>query len=420
MKKSTFFLILYVLSGLAVLAFLIKEALGNGDFKVFLEAGRFVAEGDSPYDYWHPVSKNSMALYFYSPFWAVLMVPLTWLPQFVANLLWLLASTWFLYRCWVLLTSYLPWETLSQKHRNGVLIFTLVLSIRFVLYNFGMIQMTIFLLWSGLESLHLFQRKRFRQGGLLLALAINIKLLPLVLVPYLLYRKQFSATAYTVLFSLLSLLIPALFVGWDFNILLHSEWWKAINPTKAEHLVEADIGLHSLTALIPTLLTETEGRLPLQRYIINLPIDTAILVLNGCRMALIAGVLFFLKWPPFKPASNRLLQLRELSYLFLLIPLIFPHQQKYAFFLMAPALFYLVYYLVEGWNTKDLRWRVVAVLVSLAFGLTTLTTDGLIGRDLNKITQHYKLITYGALLLIPAIGLASPKKELVKSTLSSG
>ena len=39
---------IYLLS-LLTLAFIIKQALGSGDFKVFLEAAKLVASGKTPY-----------------------------------------------------------------------------------------------------------------------------------------------------------------------------------------------------------------------------------------------------------------------------------------------------------------------------------------------------------------------------------
>jgi hypothetical protein len=38
----------------------------------------------------------------------------------------------------------------------------------------------------------------------------------------------------------------------------------------------------------------------------------------------------------------------------------------------------------------------------------TLTTDGVIGRHYNNITQHYKTITYGAILIAVALAVSRP------------
>ncbi len=93
----------------------------------------------------------------------------------------------------------------------------ILLNIRYIIYNFEMIQLTIFLLWGALESLNLINNKR-----------------------------------------------------------------------------EVDLGLHGLTALIPPLLSETQGALPYARNICNLDLETTTLILNGIRFGLILLSLYFL------------------------------------------------------------------------------------------------------------------------------
>jgi len=273
-----------------------------------------------------------------------------------------------------------------------------------------MIQMTIFMLWGGLEALRLMNAQKTILGALLLAFIINVKLLPLVLIPYLLYRRRFKEVVYTITFSIVLLILPTLLLGWHENVFLLEGWFAVINPLNEVHLLEVDLGPHSLTALIPTLFTETDGVLTYNRNIMSLTQDSAIRLMNFTRLGLIVLTLYFLKWPPFKIVTNKVIDLYVVSYLFLLIPLIFPHQQKYAFFCIVPVIFYLSVYLIQIWYIFERNpiKKFVLLFLSLSFVLMVLTTDGIVGRSLNEIFQHYKLITYGALLLIPALMLARP------------
>ena len=43
------------------------------------------------------------------------------------------------------------------------------------------------MLWACLESIHQIRNKRDLKGAVILALAINIKILPIVFLPYLIY-----------------------------------------------------------------------------------------------------------------------------------------------------------------------------------------------------------------------------------------
>jgi hypothetical protein len=399
--------------GALVLGFLIKTSMGTADFEAFLAAAKMVAAKKIPYHEWLFISKGNYDLYFYSPLWATLLIPFSYLPSFIPNLLWLLANVWFLYRVWRLLSAFVEPHRLTKPQESWLLVLCIVMSARFIMYNFEMMQLTIFLLWGALESLNLFHKNKYWAGGMLLALVINIKILPVVLVPYLIYRREWKGLLYTLLFSGIFLFLPVLYTGWAFNMDLLAGWWSVINPFNAEHLSEADLGMHSLTALIPALLTKTEGALPWSRNILNLDAGMVTMILNLVRGVLILFTLFFLKWPPFRRVRSGLHELRELSYLFLLIPLIFPHQQKYAFFLAFPAFFYLSFFVVTNFNplTRTLKqgtFTAMILLTILSFILMTLSTDSLIGRNLNEITQHFKTITYGAILLIVILILCPP------------
>jgi len=409
--------VLNLLLLLFILVFCVKIALGNGDFKVFLEAAKIVREGGSPYNKWLHVGGNGYCLYFYSPLWAIVLIPFTYLNNFIPNIAWLIANIFFLYRTVFLLRRYLSIEKLTSKQIKIILFLTILMSIRFILYNFGMIQMTLFILWSVLEGLRLFKNDKWVLGGLIIAFAINVKILPIVILPYLIYRKEFRAFISISIFSVLLLIIPSIYLGWDGNSFLLSEWWSVINPANSEHLIESDLGPHSLTALIPSLLTETQGDIDIKRNILSLNVDAAIRVLNIIRILLVLFTFYFLKWPPFRKNKSNLLQLYELAYLFLIIPLIFPHMQKYAFALVIPLYFYISHFLVYNFKyrnivIRNIRWYAILILYGLSFVLMTLSTDGIIGRELNEITQHFKTITWGSILLIFVLILAPPKITL--------
>jgi hypothetical protein len=399
-----------ILAGILLLLFLIKEAMGNGDFKVFTQAASLVWKGENPYHQWIFVSKGSYALYFYSPLWATLLIPFSWLPSFVTHFLWLLANVYFVFRSGQLLSRFLNKVSITKQEWKWILGLSALFSFRFLLYNFEMLQMTLFLLWGCLESLDLIQKKVTWKGAALLAFIVNIKILPIVFFPYLLYRGKWKAAALFLFFSFLFLVLPALLLGWEQNAFLHGEWWKVINPSNTEHLVEKELGPHSLTALLPSLLGPTEGILAQRRHIMELSPGSIQVITNSLRLLLILLTVYFLKWPPFRQNTRRLEELRSLAYILLLVPLIFPHQQKYAFALALPAQFYLLSFMVVSYqNRQQGKWKLLAVLLFLSFALMTLSTDGLIGRELNRLSQHYKTITYGAIILLFSLGLLSEK-----------
>jgi hypothetical protein len=402
---------------LLLLIFVTFQVNNQGDFRVFIEAASLLRNGQNPYHVW---LLHHNCLYLYSPFFALTLIPFSYCPGIIINIVWLSANVFFSVRSYRLMQHYLP-PVFPKRAQNELLfLIPLLCTIRFWLYNIELLQMTIFMLWCILESLRLFREERWWTGGFLLALGINIKLLPIVLLPYLLMRMRWKAFLPVLVFSVFFLAVPALFLGFHFNLQLLHNWMTEINPASGgQYAVEADYGPHSLNALVPSLLMKTPGDDPMIRNLVDWPAGSVLILLNAVIGILIFCTLFFTGFVPRKE-SSKLQTARELSYIILLIPLIFPHQQKYAFFLAAPALMYLSWYLIRVYNMNFTsagkgRWVLITVLIIVAFALMILTTDGLIGWRLNKLSQHFKLITYGALLLLLALAL-SPEKHLEGKT----
>ncbi len=403
-KYTIGFLLVLLVAYLAILA---KE---KGDFRCFLEAAGLMREGKNIYGVY---LSDGIGLYYYSPLFAMLLVPFTYVPPFIPNLLWLIFSAFLVYRIWKLIREDFDLTAFSKKQINLLIFITFACMIRFLLYNFGLIQMTIFMLWAILESNRLFDQNKPVQGSILLALAINIKLLPLVVLPYLVYRKKYKPFLWTILFLIVFLFLPVLFIGYETNSFLLSEWWHVINPSQKGHQFETEWGVHSLTALVPTLLMVTEGELTMKRNIMNLSPDLVSKITLLVRLLFIVFTLYFLTNNKNK-VITAIQKNWELAYITLVIPLIFPHQQKYVFYMLFPAIAYITYFLIYVHNTnytviRKSKWNVIVGLMIMAFALMTLTTDGLIGRHYNNITQHYKTITYGAVLIAVALAISNPR-----------
>jgi hypothetical protein len=277
-----------------------------------------------------------------------------------------------------------------------------------------MVQLSIFLLFCCLEAVHQAQKGKTWLSALLLALGIVIKLLPLVVLPYLLYRKLWKPLPMMLLFIGLFLLFPAFLFGWEMNLDLLRDWWSIINPGNAEFVAEQNKfgeGVHSLSALLAAYFSDTPSFMGIDspRVITVLSHEALSSLLSALRFFFIACALYFLRTRPFKPAISKVHQLWELSYILAVVPLIFPHQQKYAFFFLVPAIIYVVYHFLLSTRTK-----LTAGLLILFFVLSVLTTDGLIGKQLNDLSEHYKTITFGAFELLLALARTDPSKLKVE------
>jgi Glycosyltransferase family 87 len=396
---------------LSICVFLsVDSAYDGGDFDVYLEAAYKLYHGQNPY--LPPYSKDGMG-YSYSPFFIMLLIPFT-SDYFITELVWCLLSFFFVYRSFIIFSTYFPisFDQVSLKLKYFILI--TLLSYQFLSNNIGMVQVTPFLMWIIFESIYQIQKwDRNILGGILLGIGINIKILPIVMLGYLFYRGYFKSFSVAIATFMILYFAPTIFWGLDYNLTLLKDWWVIINPTSAEHQVETGIGTHSMVAFMPVYLTETVGQLPYKRHIFNFDLDTAIIITNIVNLFLISlSLLYFRSIPFLKERSDRK-TMWEICFFLLLIPLIFPHQQKYAFLLVMPMTAYIVYFFFNTWsislNSKTYKFVFVLFAVSMIV-FSPIHGSEIIGKELFRLSQHYRLITMSTLLLIPISLYCSPHK----------
>lgn len=392
-----------------ILIYLFIESGNRGDFHIFMEASTDLFRQK---DIYHTLYFTCYH-YYYSILFAILIYPLTFLNSQVALFLWLLLNVFFTYRIVKLILELLPLSFLSKKQQRWFWLFSMLFSIRLLMENFHVAQMTICLLYLTLEGFQLIQKGKTFSGAFLIALGINIKLLPLVILPYLLYRGNIKASLLIVLFYVVLLFLPILFIGkTQFDILL-SSWAELINPLNKQHLMDvSERSFHSLSTFLSVLLIEQAKEidaLPIKRNIADISLQSLYMVILCSRLLLAAFTVYFLRTLPFKKPFNRLHQFWELSYILLVVPLLFPHQQHYAFLFMIPAFMYCVYDLLAFRAKKN---KVFIYFTSGALILIYLAVNlKLLLGEFNAYYEHFKILTCGALLLIIILAVLAPKKD---------
>ena len=124
----------------------------------------------------------------------------------------------------------LPIHALNSPQRFLWWVLSIVCSLRFILHNVEFGQVTILILFLALEGLYQVFYGNKIMGALLLGLGIHIKLLPLVFIPYLLWRKEFLTTALCLFFAALFWPTPFAFGSGTFVSQLFKDWLNTINP----------------------------------------------------------------------------------------------------------------------------------------------------------------------------------------------
>ena len=401
---------LYFLAA-AVCIFIAFNASKRGhDFEVFVNAGAKIISGQNIYK--PPFAQNLP--YYYSPFFALLLSPFSKLPISIVQFCWLMAGYFFLYRIWILCRTYFEPLSLNSKQKKIWLAVSIFLGFRFILKDIDCVQMSVFLLWATLQSMAWFNGGKNVRGAALLSFAINVKLLPVAFVAYLIYRKKFFAAFLCILFYLLFLLIPALYLGWENNIALHADWFHVINPANAEWTIEAEDGPSSLVAMIPVYITDTIGVLSFKRNFVNLPFATVAIILNAVRLIFVWLTLLFLRSMPFTKSKSKLQQFWEISYLFIAVPLIFPHQQPYAFVYIIPAFVYLSWYFITHWPRlkQKIKWAGWILLTLLAFNFSPLIGRGMIGSHFFEVLLYLRVLTFAVIGLAIVLFICTPHQEI--------
>lgn len=414
-KIKTFFTAyqVQIIISLIAIPYLVGQTLHHGDFQILLVAAGYLCKGASPYGILMHIEGEVWDVFLYSPFVGFVTMPLTYLPRFIPIFAFNVFSFFLLFRIWRIMGNWLQINNLTGAQKRWWFVLTVFLILRFILHNFENSQQNIMVLYLSLEGLYQIFLRGKNAGGMLLALGICIKILPVVFLPYLLYRKKITALLATVVFSILLLLLPVLWFGMPFEKELLTGWWNAINPALDRYNADQNAGImfHCITALIPVYFSDCAYH-GFSVNIMHLDKQQLSWIINGLRALLVLFTLYFLWVGRLAKNNNHLYLFWQLAYIFLLIPLIFPNQNKYAYLNLLPSYGYLVYYFISIYGLpaasakKDKTILLLAMAPVIIF--TVLTADIFWGMAIGKYFQFMKLITIGTLPLIPALAYFSP------------
>lgn len=392
---------------LAVYAVL-ESVSGRNDWDIFLAASRALFGGEDIY----AITYFDGYHYYYSLLFATVLYPFTWLPALAAKFVWICLNLFFVDRIFRRLWTYFDWTRVSVQGKHWIQVLTFFAAIRFLKSNVHVGQTTILLLFLTLEALQFDEKKQSVRAGLLLSLAINIKLLPAVFLPYFIYRARWKSAIMTAAFVALWWLLPMAWLGPERISGVMQSYVELINPTQERHVLDVEeTSFHGLSTLLATLFSaeahEHNGH-GWRRNIADVSPQTLGYILFFVRLFFVLFTLFFLCTKPFQSAPNPIHRSREIAYLFLVIPLIAPHQQHYAFLFALPALAYVTYGLFVHQSNSKQGWWVAWVVVVLCFNLALWLGA------FNAFYNHYKILTYGALLLVLLLAFMPPvEKEKV-------
>ncbi len=187
---------------------------GSTDFDTFYYAAKRVAAGEPLY-----TETKGISPYIYPPFFACLLTPLTVFNLEIASFFWYALSL-LLFAVSIVLAAILifghtgikqTWK--SASHLLPKIMF-LILAGAIFIDNISLLQSNILLFFAVTASLYYFKKGRPVFGGMLLGLAISIKLLPALFLAYFIVKRELKMAASCLAWiAVFTLILPSLFLG---------------------------------------------------------------------------------------------------------------------------------------------------------------------------------------------------------------
>jgi hypothetical protein len=186
---------------------------GCGDFEHFYRGAKAMREGLDPY-------ASGVRGYIYPPLIAFLFMPLTFVSVQAAAFIMLVLNMAMALMCTTIACKE-AMRRFSLERPLGELLavvaLTTVLAAPRLRSELQMWQTNVPMLAATLLALCWLDR-RPQWAGLMLGLAVNIKYLPLIYLPYLLLRRRFTAAVWFVLGIVFFAVLPAVYTGWTANL----------------------------------------------------------------------------------------------------------------------------------------------------------------------------------------------------------
>jgi glycosyl transferase family 87 len=355
-------------------------------FTGYTQVGEVVLQGGDPY---------GLPINTWPPFFLFLAAVLALLARVSlpgALLLWQLGSVATIWGSCRLM-SRLVGEEPAPVASTAVLV-PLLMTTRLLQEHLQHTQINLYLLFLILLAFHLFRRRREPLGGLVLATATSLRAVPLLFLPYLLYKRAWRAAAWTTAFLLvLNIVLPLVLFG---PAMTAERWtsWRTRAAVETSDPTPVYPNQSLLSALKRLLTAEGGARDPLRYNIASWPTARVVrLFYVLVAVGLIALAFAFRRHPRGEGLADPS-AFGEVAVVLCLMTLISPLAWK-AHYVTVLAGYWLIWRVIRG-QQRQWPW----VLWWASFICLTLTAPALIGGHLRAQLESLNVITVGALLVL--------------------
>ncbi len=398
-KKETGKTVALIISILAILFYVVRASMRKGDFIGYINAGHLTLNGQDIYsDY----------LNTWPPFFSVFCVPLSlfddvssiairgvWLVLTLFAMFWMMKITvrW-LHQLELVPPFYLVGK--KQIAFTNILVFIpYVILFRFLLDNLANIQINIFLLWASVLVIDFFIKKKHTLAGLILAFIISLKVFPIFLLLYFIFKREFKIVGWTFLFLIIFNAIPMLIYGSEQGIAYYAHWWNEI----ASPFASVQHKNQSFFSMLRSLFRNESPGLDIYLNVMNMELDTLKKVAYGI---LIIGALYpmYLFRNTLKDRGNAFAIL-EYTFILTAIPILSPLAWKAYFIFLWPGYLLSYYYLYHDKSDFNLKAKkVLKILFIISIILNVISTDLFVGPYIADLLEVVSSITIGTLILM--------------------
>jgi hypothetical protein len=354
-----------VLAAISLIAFRVSGSMA--DFDVYWRGAARAAAAEPLYR-----AEDGHFQFKYLPAFAVLTIPLSFMPLTIAKAVWFITSVAFLF-----LLVWIGLELLPERRKSPTLLVAAVVVVLAKFFARELVLGQVNLLFAVLAASAFLAMKTAREAlaGVLLGVTIAIKPYGLLFVPWLIARRRTSSIVAVCATALAIGLLPVARYGVQGTIALHRAWWNTVTDTTPANLLNPD------NVSFASMWVKWVGPGPLAT---SLAAATAV-------CALLAFVTLFRRrhGAAFPEAL-------EGSLLLMLVPLLSPQGWDYVLLLSAPAVILLANYE----DRLPAALRAAAIAAALIMGLSLFDV---MGRRAYGVFMGWAVISVCASVLITAL-----------------
>ena len=321
-------------------------------------------------------SQGWVLKYYYSPLFASLLLPFTFLSDTLLLKEQIPLSIVVLKSIWGLLMVWFIWDMAKMVHEEFQFssskklvwfwsIFA-VLTWRWCFLNILYGQMTILVLWGVMRAFKENQRSKVNQL-LPMSLGINIKILPVFILGQYFLLKQWRAFFTVIFLTVLLGVIPFAFLPFEYHFELIKGWMHNINPFSGSHIVEiGEGGFVDFGALLTKYFTSMHipGEATIhgfhwtEKEIFWFTQVFRVMVLTLCWLTLIL----------IQKGSFQNKAYWQMAVFLGVVPLAFPHQRDYSLMLQLPMVSLIVKDWVEGMIRLTMAHKILFIIGGILMG----------------------------------------------------